>query len=263
MLGCFSRQRVRSPTHGEVCAAEWAAQLAVRMADASRYGEAPRRARGPVGTTGPRPSSRGMGCAARRRHLKNLTQDFEVPPPKSARHMTQVLRHTGQVLARHIHVSRQNTPLSLFSLSQTPLSPTTSLSLSNIHDPSFAHALHACWLAGRRDTWGVFWRDTWVMFCSRLAVARCRHARGCALQPATPACAATWRPPLSQALCLATATQQPTTSRHRRQVVHSCRPRRTAEGQAPERCGGAGAGAAARRETGPLTAPEAPSGRRT
>jgi hypothetical protein len=57
---------------------------------------------------------------------------------------------------------------------------------------------------------------------------------------ATPACAATRRAPLSQALCLATATQQPTTSRHRRQVVHSCRPRRTAEGQAPERCGGAG-----------------------
>ncbi len=39
----------------------------------------------------------------------------------------------------------------------------------------------------------------------------------CALQPATPACAATRQPPLSQALCLATATQQPTTSRHRRQ----------------------------------------------
>jgi hypothetical protein len=37
---------------------------------------------------------------------------------------------------------------------------------------------------------------------------------------ATPACAATRRAPLSQALCLATATQQPTTSRHRRQREH-------------------------------------------
>jgi hypothetical protein len=52
---------------------------------------------------------------------------------------------------------------------------------------------------------GRDWRSGPVLSGQELTRRR-RHARGCALQPATPACAATRRPPLSQALCLATPT---------------------------------------------------------
>jgi hypothetical protein len=114
------------------------------------------------------------------------------------------------------------------------------------HDPCFAHALQA-WRLAVETHWSCF-GETHVLLTQ---LARCRHARArCNLQPrlSSHPAAPILTGPLPRHSYTAAYHQQPQTT-----GVHSCRPRRTAEGQAPERCGGAGA--AARRETGPLTAP--------
>ncbi len=131
------------------------------------------RGSGPQTRFGERPTSpswapilrRALGGAALEglRHTTAPDVVADVRAPASWRGVCGPPRRTGhRPFSRCVRIRP-------YAYGLLPSFETHGSSFGETHDPSFAHALHACRLAGGRDTWVVFWRDTWFMFCSRLA----------------------------------------------------------------------------------------------